>query len=286
MIKVTVEINPAMVHRGFPFVFYGKTYWAKAGQTEFHFYSYALPSTPPNEKEELQFPDGFVLRYEMQSLLQPPTLSLVPEEFDERKHLRAAEGVMSSGAGSTSMQSYFGSKRLKASPMSLSDYNRYRGWKQPAGETDAEGYLVEYEDGGSSNHEKHAGYISWSPKDVFEKAYRPVSGMTFGHALEIVKAGGLIKRAGWNGKGMFVFMRPADELTPAFIVDKVKYLPQTVKTHIAKKYGNETHYSSGDEIKVKFTPYLCMYAADGSIVNGWLASQTDMLAEDWEELTP
>lgn len=36
-----------------------------------------------------------------------------------------------------------------------------------------------------------------------------------------------------------------------------------------------------EDVPVKFTAYLCMKAADGSIVNGWLASQTDMLAEDW-----
>ena len=33
--------------------------------------------------------------------------------------------------------------------------------------------------------------------------------------------------------------------------------------------------------KIKFTAYLCMKAADGTVVNGWLASQTDMLASDW-----
>jgi hypothetical protein len=109
--------------------------------------------------------------------------------------------------------------------------------------------------------------------------------LTFGAALEAVAAGKMAARAGWNSKGMFIFMRPADELTPAFIVDKVKSLPQAVKYFIAKKYGSETHYASGDEITVKFGSYLCMYAADGSIVNGWLASQTDMLAQDWTIIT-
>lgn len=105
--------------------------------------------------------------------------------------------------------------------------------------------------------------------------------VNFGRAIEAAKQGRRIARIGWNGKGMFVFQRPEDELTPAFIVEKVKSLPQSVKNFIAKKYGNETHYASGGEITVKFGSYLCMYAADGSIVNGWLASQTDMLAEDW-----
>lgn len=107
--------------------------------------------------------------------------------------------------------------------------------------------------------------------------------MNFGEALEAVKEGKLIAREGWNGKGMFVFQRLADEITPK-VIENIKSLPYAVKQFVANKYGNETHYASGGEIKVKFTSYLCMYAADGSIVNGWLASQTDMLAEDWNVL--
>ncbi len=107
--------------------------------------------------------------------------------------------------------------------------------------------------------------------------------MNFGEALEAVKQGKLIAREGWNGKGMFVFQRPADEITPK-VIQNIKSLPDSVKQFVANKYGDETHYASGNEIKVKFTPFLCMYAADGSVVNGWLASQTDMLAEDWSVL--
>ena len=103
----------------------------------------------------------------------------------------------------------------------------------------------------------------------------------FGQAIEALKQGKRVARKGWNGKGMFIFERPADELTPSFIVNKVKSLPKSVKDFIAEKYGNETHYVGGGEITVKFGSYLCMYAADGSIVNGWLASQTDMLSDDW-----
>lgn len=68
---------------------------------------------------------------------------------------------------------------------------------------------------------------------------------------------------------MFVFLRPGDELAADFI-PRVKSLPDSVKVFLAAQ-----------ERAVSFLPYLCMYAADGSIVNGWLASQTDMLAEDW-----
>jgi hypothetical protein len=108
--------------------------------------------------------------------------------------------------------------------------------------------------------------------------------LSFGAALEAAKAGGRIARQGWNGKGMFVFMRPADELNIAFVVDKVKSLPNSVKKYfeqdILDEFGERIEVIEESDT-VKFTAYLCMKAADGTIVNGWLASQTDMLAEDW-----
>jgi len=72
------------------------------------------------------------------------------------------------------MQLYTGTKQVKARPMNRADYNTLRGWQLPADEdgTD-EGYLVEYVDGGKANVEGYAGYISWSPKGVFEMAYNP-----------------------------------------------------------------------------------------------------------------
>ena len=101
--------------------------------------------------------------------------------------------------------------------------------------------------------------------------------LTFGEALELVKQGKLIARAGWNGKQMFVFLRPGDLLDPQFIIDKVKSLPEAYKNTL-----KNVTFTEGEAIK--FTPYLCMKAADNSIVNGWLASQTDMLSNDWSEV--
>lgn len=48
--------------------------------------------------------------------------------------------------------------------------------------------------------------------------------LTFGKALEAVKEGKLIARAGWNGKGMFVFQRPSDKLNIRTVVEKVQLL--------------------------------------------------------------
>ena len=107
--------------------------------------------------------------------------------------------------------------------------------------------------------------------------------LNFGLALEALKQGKRVARQGWNGKGMFIFMRPADELNIDFVIDKVKSLPQSVKDYYLQDITNEQgeRVPADKNDTIKFTSYICMKAADGSIVNGWLASQTDMLSEDW-----
>jgi len=73
------------------------------------------------------------------------------------------------------MKHYIGTKELMAKPMTKGEYNEYRGWETPAEENkDDKGYLVEYLDSPNKNHEKHDNYISWSPKDVFERTYKVV----------------------------------------------------------------------------------------------------------------
>jgi hypothetical protein len=72
------------------------------------------------------------------------------------------------------MQRYIGTKVVLAGPMTRQEYNNYRGWQLPSNENGAdEGYLVEYEPDGKPNVEGHQGYVSWSPKEQFDKAYRP-----------------------------------------------------------------------------------------------------------------
>lgn len=106
---------------------------------------------------------------------------------------------------------------------------------------------------------------------------------TFGQALMSIKRGDLVTRKGWNGKGMFIFMRPADELHVGFVAKEIKSLPQKVKDYYYQDCidGNGNPIDLAKSDVVKFTEYICMKAADGSIVNGWLASQSDMLANDW-----
>ena len=153
---------------------------------------------------------------------------------------------------------YIGTKIVNAAPLTRGEYNALRGWETPADENPADaGYLVEYVEGGKPNHPKFEGYISWSPADVFAKAYRPNPGMTFGQAIEALKAGGRVARAGWNGKGMWL-----------------KLVPESLADAVAFQY--EALYAA---------PWIGMKTADQKFVP-WLASQTDVLAEDWTVVSP
>lgn len=87
----------------------------------------------------------------------------------------ASTSVSEQATGLALITLYEGTKRLKAQPLTRGEYNQYRGWTTPEGEEPSdEGYLVECTDGGKPNDPRHAGYISWSPKDVFEQAYKEV----------------------------------------------------------------------------------------------------------------
>ncbi len=157
------------------------------------------------------------------------------------------------------MKTYIGTKIIDAKPMNRAEYNEYRGWELPANENGAdEGYLVEYHDGGKGNDSRHAGYISWSPKEQFENAYRPTTGMNFGLAIEALKKGHLVQRDGWNGKGLKLALvgRGAGGFYEISF-SEVSTLPYIVISY---------------PLSAKNTP--------GAIVP-WLASQTDMLADDW-----
>lgn len=98
-----------------------------------------------------------------------------------------------------------------------------------------------------------------------------VGGPSFGDALEALKKGYRIARKGWNGKGMFIYLNKGS--TPS--------LPSRETTI----EGISDHlFELGDDDTVTRLPNINMQAATGSIVMGWLASQTDILAEDWEIL--
>lgn len=131
------------------------------------------------------------------------------------------------------MKQYIGTKIIHAEPMEKNG--------RP-------GYKVIYEPDG---------YESWSPKDVFEAAYRRTDGLSFCLAIEAVKKGKKIARAGWNGKDQYV------ELGHDFQYDT---------------YGDGGKLAYHEDIG---SQALVFVGTRGRQV-GWLASQADMLADDWQ----
>lgn len=167
------------------------------------------------------------------------------------------------------MKTYIGTKIIQATPMNRADYNEYRGWPLPENENGAdEGYLVEYTDGGKGNDSRHYGYISWSPKAQFEGAYREAYCLTFGLALEMLKKGSKIARAGWNGKGMWVTLSGVANINTSVPAEK-----------LWNPHNAEFARQNGGAAEVQ--PCFTMKTAQNTIQMGWTASQSDMLAEDW-----
>lgn len=93
-------------------------------------------------------------------------------------------------------------------------------------------------------------------------------GLTFGQAIEKLKQGRKVARRGWNGKGMFLWLKPAGVIKAEWCKDPM------LKTIVEK---------NGGEIAALGT--ICMLTAQNEIVSGWVASQTDMLSDDWVEVT-
>ena len=104
--------------------------------------------------------------------------------------------------------------------------------------------------------------------------------MNFGQAIEALKQGVAVARSGWNGKGMFIYLNKGSVDGDAF----------GFKNGAAPSSGHPTTvdgvslglFACGDTGTVVRLPNINMRAASGATVTGWLASQTDMLAEDWE----
>lgn len=151
------------------------------------------------------------------------------------------------------MQQYIGTKIIKAWPARRCTFI---GGKVvyacldeivPAGCKIEEGYRIEYADG----------YLSWSPKAVFEEAYRQTDHMNFGLAIEAAKKGKKIARAGWNGKNQYV------ELATC-----ISY------RNAAGEDINVNHDAIGNK--------ALAFVGTSGVQMGWLASQADMLADDWQ----
>lgn len=231
------------------------------------------------------------------------------------------------------MKKYIGTKTVMAEPMTMGEaYERNLlkvGRKPSECETDKAGYLVECE----------GGYQSWSPADVFEKAYKvaetpldrmhiehteeseryqkgadfiksqtfsklnylartllsaqnetqreyiyllqdriaAMSNITttlgefdFGTAIKFLKAGGAVRRAGWNGKGLFVVKQVPAHITKETIPN-MQSLPQIAKNILMARQNSHIDY----------TNQMLIINPDGR-ADSWVPSSSDVFANDWE----
>lgn len=89
-----------------------------------------------------------------------------------------------------------------------------------------------------------------------------MTNLNFGQAIEAMKNGNKVARSGWNGKNMFIYYVPANKYPAS---------------------GNTMGTMKGvfPDDMVPYGAYIAMKTAQDNVVP-WLASQTDVLAEDWE----
>ena len=88
-------------------------------------------------------------------------------------------------------------------------------------------------------------------------------GLTFGQAIEAMKQGKKVARRGWNGKGMYLWLLPATDVKKEWCRD-----PRLIE-------------AMGERDALPCLGSIRMFTAAKEVLTGWLASQTDMLSEDW-----
>ena len=234
------------------------------------------------------------------------------------------------------MKTYVGTKTVKAMPMNeLAAVEKGYARENEDNHEWREGYHVQYTNPDGSI------YNSWSPKSVFEKAYRAaetpadrikieleelntrfvkgieflanesyaliqptkvllsaqvetereysyllndrlermsdgkesLNNYDFGTAIKFLKAGGAIRRAGWNGKGMFVIKQVPAHITSETIPN-IQSLPQIAKYILMKR----------QKPCLKDTNQMLVIDKDGR-ADSWIPSYSDVFAEDWELVT-
>ena len=166
------------------------------------------------------------------------------------------------------LRKYIGTKIVEARPMNEIDAE-YIGYacKNSDKHKWRDGYHVRYINSDGSF------YDSWSPKDVFEKAYHEVKGINFGEVIEALKAGLAVRRKGWNGKGLFVVKQVPAHIT-ADIIPNMQSLPQSAKNLLMSR---ENPY-------IDYTNQMLIINPDGR-ADSWVPSVSDVFAEDWEVVT-
>ena len=157
------------------------------------------------------------------------------------------------------MKTYISHKKVQAEPMtrkmaeSLGLVRDIEADDAP----DEDGYKVVYENN----------YESWSPKQVFEEGYAEEGTVVareffnFGQAISFLKQGYKVARKGWNGKGMFIY----------YVAPNKYPMSNNLMETMADRYEDNL---------VPYQAYIAFKTVDDTVVP-WLASQTDILADDY-----
>lgn len=144
------------------------------------------------------------------------------------------------------LETFIGTKIVRAKPMTRLGYNELRGWQIPVNEDGADdGYLIENVGDSVGNHPHYAGCITWSPKEQFEGVYVRVNGMSFGMAIEAMLMGMAITCARNPNKILRVGLTPDQ-------------IGEVCPSHVSVIDGT-----------------------DGT-VSEWVPTGEDMFANDWE----
>lgn len=153
----------------------------------------------------------------------------------------------------------FGSRFVLGYTMTRLQYNSLRGLDLPSDENgDDEGFMIENLINAKPNTDFSEGYISWSTKEQVFLEFRETDNFPFGVAIEALKMGHKVQRSGWNGKDMYlVILDPARDNLMTLSVSCIE----------AKR-------------ELALQPFIVMKTVDNTYVP-WLASQTDMLSDDW-----
>lgn len=98
----------------------------------------------------------------------------------------------------------------------------------------------------------------------------PLHNLSFGSALELLRAGVVVTRAGWNGKGLAVFKQVPAHIG-SDVIPKMQSLPQLAKYHILRGEGS-----------IDYTNQCLIYNTNTGRADSWVPSSSDMFAMDWE----
>jgi hypothetical protein len=198
---------------------------------------------PKIDGDFVQITEGAATKIPEQVFLKTETPGGVQQKVPMPEKITGAPNCVG-GHMCCTVPAYIGTKVIGAEPMSLAKFNSKFGRKITP--VDKEGYHVQYDNPDGTL------YDSWSPKDVFESAYRKIDdGITFGDAVFFLKQGNKVARKGWNGKVWLMVV------------------PEELAATISFQYA-----------ALNSAPWIGMKTADQKFVP-WLASQTDVLADDW-----